>query len=188
MNGETFDGLTRTLNAVPTRRGFLRSVVSILLMTEAAISASSDVAARHKKHKKHKHKHKHDKKPKKNDFGCLDVGQACSGKDDQCCSGICEGKKPKKGEKDKSKCVAHNTSFCQPGIDACLGIELECTGGFCFQTTGKAPFCAGGTGVCTDCQKDTDCQELGFGAGSACVFCPIVCPETGGTVCFPAGS
>ena len=47
---------------------------------------------------------KKNKKPKNNAFGCLNVGQACNGKNDKCCSGICDGKKPKKGKKDKSKC------------------------------------------------------------------------------------
>ena len=44
-----------------------------------------------------KHKHKKRNKPDNNAFGCLNVGQHCNGKDDKCCSGICDGKKPKKG-------------------------------------------------------------------------------------------
>lgn len=183
MKSEPFDALTRSLSNVSTRHGFLRALAAAGGVLLGGASAPHAAAGKHKKRKKKKHK-----KPKKNEFGCLNLGQACNGNDSACCSGVCDGKKPKKGKKDKSKCAAHNTSICQAGIDVCQGIQLECSGGFCFQTTGKAPFCAGGTGVCTDCQKDTDCQALGFGPGSACVFCPLICPETGGTVCFPTGA
>jgi hypothetical protein len=125
------------------------------------------------------------KKPKKNEFGCLDVGKKCAGKDSKCCSGLCQGKKPKRGKRDKSKCVGHNAGSCQAGFDVCLGVSAPCsTEGFCFQTTGKASFCAGGSGVCTNCQKDTDCEALGAGPGAACVVCASECPQTGGTVCF----
>jgi hypothetical protein len=182
MNGQAFDAAVRRLDHGLTRRGVFVAGLWAALAARGPLPEAA--AAKHKHHRKHK-KHK---KPKKNAFGCLDVGQACNGKDDQCCSGICDGKKPKHGEKDKSRCVAHDTGICQPGIDVCQGIQLECANGFCFQTTGKAPFCAGGTGACTDCQKDTDCQAQGFGPGSACVFCPLICPETGGRVCFPSGA
>ena len=139
--------------------------------------------------KKHKHKKKkHRNKPENNAFGCLNVGQHCNGKDDKCCSGICDGKKPKKGKKDTSTCGGHDASTCQPGFDVCLGVIAQCSnGGACFTTTGSAPFCAGGTGECTVCSRDADCVAAGFGALAACVVCNSGCPQTGGTVCFAAG-
>jgi hypothetical protein len=137
-----------------------------------------------KKHKKKKKKNK----PQTNAFGCLNVGQHCNGKDDTCCSGICDGKKPKKGKKDKSKCVGHDANICQSGFDLCQGVIATCSnGGACVTTTGNAPFCAGGTGVCTVCSRDPDCVAAGFGTLAACVVCNSECPETGGTVCFAAG-
>lgn len=184
MKSEAFDTLTQSLIGVTTRRGFLRPLLALGAIPgiQAVIPFAAAAKKKHKKHKKNK-------KLKKNAFGCVDFGNACKGNDDNCCSGICDGKKPKKGKKDKSKCVAHNEGRCEPGFDACLGVEAECgTAGFCFQTTGKAGFCATGTGVCSDCARDTDCEALGAPPGSACVVCQIACPETGGTVCFPPGA
>ena len=115
-------------------------------------------------------------------------GTAChsDGRNDtHCCSGICEGKKPKKGKKDKSRCAAHHTGGCLPGQDSCnSGSEsFPCgTNAACFQTTGKAGFCSATAGNCFDCTKDTDCEF--FGAGSACVICFGECPQTGGRGCF----
>ena len=137
-----------------------------------------------------KHKHKKRNKPQNNAFGCLNVGQHCNGKDDKCCSGICDGKKPKKGKKDKSKCVGHNAGPCQDAFDVCEGVALTCgLSGACFKTTGNAPFCAGGNSECQPCQRDVDCVNQGFGVGAACVVCNSECALiSGGTVCFAAGS
>jgi hypothetical protein len=124
-------------------------------------------------------------KPKPNAFGCLDVGKACVGKSARCCSGICQGKKPKKGKRDRSKCVPHNTGGCQPDQDICRTGRIECgENGFCFVTTGKAPFCTAGGGECRVCAKDTDCQAE-FGPGAACLFCVDSCDDTGSTLCHP---
>jgi hypothetical protein len=122
------------------------------------------------------------KKPQLNAFGCLNVGQKCRGNNGLCCSGICQGKKPKQGKKDKSQCVAHDTGECQAEQDSCLAEEeIRCgtaNGGACVRTTGKAGFCGGGSGACIACEKDTDCQTLGFGENAACVVCRSQCPET----------
>jgi hypothetical protein len=175
VNGDVFDALARSQFDSSTRRDALRGVAAALGMWLSAAPFPGSVEA--KKNKR--------KKPKKNEFGCLDVGKKCGGKDSKCCSGLCQGKKPKRGKRDKSKCIGHNAGSCQAGFDVCLGVIAECsTEGFCFQTTGNASFCAGGTGVCTDCRKDTDCEELGAGPGAACVVCASECPQTGGTVCF----
>ena len=127
------------------------------------------------------------KKLKRNSFGCVDVGKPCRGRDTQCCSGICQGKKPKRGEKDKSTCVAHNTGGCGTHGDWCAGVDVPCgpnQGNFCFQTTGKAGFCAAG-GPCVDCKKDTDCEAT-KGPGAAPVVCAL-CPGSG-TACFKANA
>jgi hypothetical protein len=128
------------------------------------------------------------KKPQLNAFGCLDIGKACGGNGSKCCSGICQGKKAKKGKQDKSRCVAHNTGGCSTGLSACAGVEAPCgeAGGVCFQTTGKGAFCSVATaGSCQICRTDADCAALGFGAGSACLVCEALCGDTGGTACSP---
>lgn len=160
-----------------SRRNTLAALVGIL--PAWALPLPLATLAKKKKRKKNK--------PKKNEFGCLNVGKHCNGKDSKCCSGICDGKKPKKGKKDKSKCVGHDASTCRPGFDLCLGVFAICSGaGVCTTTTGNAPFCAGGSGTCTLCSRDTDCEAAGFGPGAACVVCNSECPDTGGTVCFAA--
>jgi hypothetical protein len=149
---------------------------------------------------KKKRKKKKKKKPQSplNAFGCLDVGQPCRGKSANCCSGICQGGKPKKGKKDKSSCVAHNTGICTANTDSCaLAVSVSCNPNnidcYCTMTTGNAPFCGefspGPEAHCRVCGKDTDC-EAEFGPGAACVLldgnCTHICPATGRTACVPA--
>lgn len=122
-----------------------------------------------KKGKKGKKRKKQRSKP--NEFGCLEVGDRCKTAD-ECCSGICEGK----------KCRAHGTDICRqdkPGV--CLAganevPSLGCgTNCWCFRTTTGSNFCSLGPRTsppldCTTCQKDADCIALGYPAGSACAF------------------
>jgi hypothetical protein len=149
---------------------------------------------------------KNAKKPPRNAFGCLEVGKPCRGKDSSCCSGVCRGKKPKKGKKDTSKCVAHNTVGCTPERSVCFtGNQSSFCGPqkLCMATTGNAGFCAAGVFSqeihCRVCGKDTDCEAAGFGQGAACVlvnqgFCAT--PEStcagingsSGTACLPPGA
>lgn len=176
MNSDMFDTLARSLAKSSSRRGALRGFATALGIGWTATLDPGGAVAKNKKHKK----------PKKNEFGCLNIGKACNGKNSKCCSGICKGKRPKKGKKDKSKCVAHNALTCQDGEDACLSDVFVCgTGGAssCFRTTGKASFC-GGSGGCADCRKDTDCEFLA-GEGAACVVC-ATCAE--GTACYVRSS
>ena len=120
----------------------------------------------------------------RNAYGCVNVGKPCRGKDNACCSGICEGEKPKKGKKDKSRCVAHDTSGCPPGQSSCEpGVPDSCTtsvgdAGLCETTTGKAGYCSGELN-CRRCRRDWDCQGE-FGVLAACVVC-ATCPD--GTAC-----
>ena len=145
-------------------------------------------AKKNKKKRKRKRKNKKDKKPENNAFGCLNVGQHCNGKDDTCCSGVCDGKKPKKGKKDKSACVAHNVDSCDEAFDGCEGILVTCgLAGTCVKTTGNAPFCGGAPAECVPCQRDADCVAQGFGVAAACVLCSSECAlASGGTACFAA--
>ncbi len=122
-----------------------------------------------------------------NTFGCVDVGGKCRGNSDNCCSGVCQGRKPKKGKKDKSVCVAHNTGGCSVASDSCLvgGTPTPCPpDGACLRTTGNAGFCGDFTRTtCQACQRDRDC-EIVFGAGSACVICATsTCEATGRRLC-----
>jgi hypothetical protein len=127
---------------------------------------------------------------KGNDFGCLDVGKPCRGRDGACCSGICHGKKPMRGKRDRSRCVGHHVSGCTPERSFCAtGDESgRCGPGneFCLATTGKAGFCASfdssDVPKCRVCRKDTDCEAL-FGPGAACVILAAeFCAGTDGCV------
>jgi hypothetical protein len=176
MDAARFDRMTRWLSAAAPRRGFLAGLSAAVGL--AAIGIPASVQAKNKKKKK----------LKKNEFGCVDVGKACRGKDANCCSNICQGKKPKKGKKDKSKCVAHNVLDCAPGADTCSGGGTVSCGnlGVCHQTTGKASFCGNSSNSqCFDCKKDVDC-EPDFEPGAACIVCAS-CPGPG-TACVEAGT
>jgi len=187
MNHRQFDGLLR---ALPTgsRRGLLAALAGGVLASRQSNRAE---AGKRKKRKKRK---KRQAPLQLNAFGCVDVGKACQGNDTNCCSGICAGKKPKLGEKDTSRCVAHNESTCLAGQHpvACGGaatVTCTTTGqaeGACVTTTGNAPYCFAGGGVCFQCTKDTDCIPF-CGPPAACVRCASDCPETGGAVCVGLG-
>lgn len=169
-----FDRMTRSLTDASTRRSILTRLAGAAFAA-VAIQLPSLAKARKKKRKK----------PSVNAFGCLNVGQACGGNDGKCCSGICEGNKPKKGKKDKSRCIAHHTSSCQATDDFCEGTVTGCgTGGACARTTGQASFCAmiGGPDACTSCRGDWDCEPA-LGPGAACIVCAAGCPVGQHTAC-----
>jgi hypothetical protein len=188
MDASRFDRLARSFGTGSSRRRLLRLGAVALGLGVAAGPAGEETLAKKKK-------------IKKNEFGCVNVGGKCRGKDNKCCSGICKGKKPKKGEKDKSKCQAHDTgvgcvagqqsAFCRIGSVLEMGLDSEgmevpnCTTaagvpGTCETTTGNAPYCVF-TGECFSCSKDTDCEGV-CGPQAACVRC-VGCDETGGTGC-----
>jgi hypothetical protein len=170
MERTRFDRWTRTVSPVLSRRG-LATALGLVATGIPGLSTAKK------------------KKLKRNSFGCVDVGKACRGKDANCCSGICDGKKPKKGQKDKSRCVAHDEGGCQADQDVCVeGEGSDCPNNpeaSCWRTTGKGSFCGfGGSSDCADCARDVDC-EADFGAGAACVVCPD-CLDLGGvTGCVP---
>jgi hypothetical protein len=158
----SFDGLTRTVSTALSRRS-LASALSLGALSLPALAAA-------------KKKRKSKKKNKRNAFGCVNVGKACRGKDRLCCSGICKGKKPKQGAKDRSRCVAHDTGGCLPGTYHCDDL-VPCTtsaGNFggCATTTGQAGYCSDGfPGFAQPCLRDADCREA-LGGSAACVYCP----------------
>jgi hypothetical protein len=170
-----FDTLIRQLTSSGARRGFLHIIGGLGLAGAFRRLSWGEAEAKEKR-----------KKPKKNQFGCIDVGRKCYGKDNQCCSGICEGKKK------KSKCVAHHVRDCSADDNSCAE-SIPCGGnGECFRTTGKAGFCgAEGTCDCHPCKKDKDC-EAEFGVGAACIVCTaagvgcIGVNGSKGTACVPA--
>ncbi len=166
MGASRVDGLARALTTAPTRRAVLHG----LAVVAGVASSGPPCAGRAKKHKS---------KVRLNEFGCVNIGGTCRGKDALCCSGICQGKKPKKGKKDTSRCVAHNVGGCTVDRRFCLaGLPLAfCSEtALCTITTGNAPFCGDGLmnadpeDVCRPCRSDLECEALGFGEGSACVI------------------
>jgi hypothetical protein len=181
MDPTRFDDLLRMLARASARRAVLGGLSATVLGLGAG--RLPNVASAKKKKSK--------KKPLKlNSYGCVNVDGACQGKDANCCSGICDGEKPKKGKKDKSKCLAHDTGTgCHAGeqVPFCGGsTSIACTtstggNGLCDTTTGNAPFCTD-DGECFPCKKDSDCVPI-CGARSACAKCATGCASTGGTVC-----
>jgi hypothetical protein len=179
MNTVGFDRLLRSATDLVTRRGIARTLAGLGLSAIFGGDAAKEVSA----------KKKHRKKPTLNRFGCVDVGNPCRGNDALCCSGICEGKKPKKGKRDRSRCVGHHVDICQPGQLSipCGGSDettVLCTlpngePGLCERTTGNASYCAGSFNVCAPCGNDADCHAV-CGAGAACITC-AGCAE--GTAC-----
>lgn len=180
MDATRFDYLTRSLTDTASRRMLLGGFAASLGL--AALCFPMSMEARKKRKNTNKKK-----QPAFNQFGCLNVGQKCRGNSANCCSGICQGKKPKKGQKDKSVCVAHDTGDCPPGLTAeiCGGQEnVFCTtgtgfpGGTCLTTTGNAGYC-GADSDCRQCTRDADCRAE-LGPQAACVVC-ATCAE--GTRC-----
>lgn len=165
MNAVRFDILTRSLNHRATRRA-VSGVIGGGLTGFLARSGPNDAAAGKKRKKK----------LKRNEFGCVNVGGKCRGNSANCCSSICQGKKPKKGNKDKSTCVAHDTngctaqtSFCNTGSLETSNCKLGDPQAACINTTGGAPFC-GNVAVtpanCAGCRRDADCEAAGFPPGN----------------------
>jgi hypothetical protein len=175
--------VTRALAAMPSRREVLRGLAGVGL----GLGALHPPAAADAKKKRRRKKRKPKVTP--NHYGCLEVDDPCKTAD-QCCSGICEGKK------DKKRCRAHGTGTCNqelPGLCSNTPTIAACNGSatcFCMSTTANSAFCAQlGVSVCTECQKDADCVAQGLPPGSAClpttgILCTNDCPETG-MVCMP---
>jgi hypothetical protein len=184
MIDQSFDSITRAFNADNSRRTVMKRLAGgALAALVVRFGPEGAAEARKKKNRKNTKK---TPKLKLNAFRCVDVGKACRGNNANCCSGICKGKKPKKGKKDTSRCVAHNVLECLAGQDTCALGFIACgtdVDSACHQTTGNAAFCAG-KGACAECRKDTDCEGE-FGPGAACVVC-AECEETG-TACAAAG-
>jgi hypothetical protein len=181
MDANRFDALTRSFGTDTSRRGFFGAMLAAVGL--GALGPAGVAAKDGKKKKKRK------KGPTPNIFGCLDVGKKCRGKGSKCCSGICQGKKPKKGKRDRSKCVGHDGSTCLVGQHPtyCGGPALVgCTtsagmDGVCTTTTGKAAYCLG-AGGCFPCKRDRDCHAV-CGPRSACIPCRLSCAAQGGTAC-----
>lgn len=179
MDDSRFDRFTRALTMAPSRRLALQGLAATVL----GLAPGSPPSAVHAGKRKTKLQF--------NRFACVDVGDKCRGRDEVCCSGICQGKKPKKGKKDRSRCVAHDTGGCQAGQQGsfCGGANVDCTtsagiDGVCDTTTGNAGYCAFTT-TCSPCRKDADCRPV-CGAGAACVRC-ATCLDDGGTRCVGTG-
>jgi hypothetical protein len=186
MDAKHFDDVARQFAHATVHRRLLAGLAMSPFAGFLAARQAVDVVAKKKRRKKRK-----TKKPQPNEYGCLDVGKPCNGDGDMCCSGICEGTKPKKGKKDTSRCVAHDTGGCQAGVrqQSCSATpvpDIRCTTstgnpeGYCNTTTGNAAYCVFDAD-CFPCRKDADCQAF-CGPRAACIRCDS-CPETGGTSC-----
>jgi hypothetical protein len=164
MNGLYLDDVLRTLTQ--SRRSALIAALT------AGLFGRSTVEAKKKRKRKHKKQTKV-QPPTPNEFGCLEVGDACVSEDD-CCSGVCDGK----------TCRAHDVGTCGQGQSDVCAIQnpddavcvREGLPGLCFRTTAGSDICMNRF-LCAPCQRDADCLALGFPQGSACV------PLTGDLAC-----
>jgi hypothetical protein len=182
MDQQHLTRVTRSLSGMPSRRDVLRGLAAAGL---GLGSARLPVATEAKKRKRKKK----EKQPKPNAFGCLEVGDACTS-EEQCCSGICDGKK---GER---KCRAHDAGTCkQDAVGVCregnplLALCNQDVNCVCFRTTAGSNACAQliaeNGSQCADCQKDADCLTLGFPTGTVCAplvvgICDDMCEGTMG--------
>jgi hypothetical protein len=177
LDSRHFDALTRRLSAPLSRRPLFAAIAGAL---SAGTRAHMAAAVGTEQKRKSKRKHKKGKAPKPNAYGCLNIGKVCRASD-ECCSGICEGKKGKR------TCRDHNVGPCKAIFDGCATLAVGCgTGGVCFRTTGNASFCGGQGGNCMVCARDADCEAT-HGKGAACVVCDDCDGIDGskGTVCYP---
>jgi hypothetical protein len=177
MDHDRFDDITRFLTTFPSRRMLLRgSVAAVIGLTAGWVPGGPDAKKKQRKRKR---------KPELNAYGCVDVGKPCRGNDGLCCSGVCDGTKPRNGKKDRSRCVAHDTGGCLAGLQEpfCGGTDVPClisgNTGFCNTTTGNAGFCTSDT-ECFACTKDADCIPF-CGPHAACIVCGNECAI--GTAC-----
>jgi hypothetical protein len=184
-----FDHLARLLTTAPSRRMALHAVAGLLAATVLGPFGRTGAAAKKRKKRKNRKKRK---KPtqtiKLNAFGCVDVGDPCRGNNGLCCSGICEGDAPEPGAPDTSRCMAHDTGGCLPGVDSCdepVPCPSNPTGPtVCNQTTGKAAYCNGVAHCGLRCQTDDDCREFCNDEAAACLHCPTGgCGGFGPTFC-----
>ena len=180
MDANRFDNLARSLIGATSRRSVLRGIVIATLGQAVHFELGVTAGEARKKGKNRK------KKFKKNTFECVDVGNKCFGRDEKCCSGICDG------QGKRSKCAAHNEGGCSADDSSCPE-SIPCgVGGECYRTTGKAGFCAAaGLCDCHPCTKDKDCEPE-FGEGAACIVCITdtenTCVDVNGskgTACVP---
>ena len=177
MNHDGIATLIRSVAGALSRRDILRGLAGIGIGLSATRLPETAAAK------------KREKKLHVNAFGCVPIGKPCRGSNANCCSGVCQGKKPQKGKKDKSHCVAHDASTCNAGErieDVCGGaMDVDCTTrsgdtGTCNATTGNAPYCAR-EASCRTCSRDADCRPF-CGENAACIVC-MGCTAAGGTAC-----
>jgi hypothetical protein len=162
MDGINFDMLTRSLTAVSSRRRLIYGLLGAGLgVGDAPLLRVGEAKKKRKRKKKRE-------KSRPNAFGCVAVGNACQNVE-QCCSGICDGKKGKR------TCRAHGAGSCaQDGSGVCTQANpglLTCDNDSscrCVLTTAGSSFCARGFFECVDCRRDADCLALGFSPESAC--------------------
>jgi len=119
--------------------------------------------------------------PRPNAYCCLNVGQKNCGNGALRCSGICQDRRPRKGKRDKRKCVSHDAQIFQPTDDSYTEPAVLCGKGLRNCTTGNAGFC-GKSDVCGVCSKDADCEAMS-GQGAACVV-GATRPLTGYIDCY----
>jgi hypothetical protein len=178
------EDLARTLARASSRRDILRGLAGAGLGLAIARPSLPVEARKRRKRKTRKPRKPRTPQATPNAFGCLNVGDPCTGPG-ECCSGICEGTQGGR------TCRAHHTGDCPAGIEieGCGGTEISCShgddnNGVCSTTTGNAGYCLL-TADCYPCKTDFECQRAKggfFGPTAACITC-TACDQTSGTAC-----
>jgi hypothetical protein len=205
VDSSRLDSLARSLTAHSPRRAFVAAVISGGLAMVGWSAGPIDTAAKKKGKRGTKKRKRQATAPTAppslaplvfNQFGCVEVGQACRGDNALCCSSICSGTPPAgEGQPDTSQCVAHDAGTCNQVIAGlCTNpnlLEVVCNNRSdcgCFRTTSGSSVCAelfgdAGTSQCVEsCRRDADCVTLGFPTGSTCASvsegrCAGTCPS-----------
>ena len=181
MEQKHFDAVTRIVTRRPSRRDVVCGLAGVGLGLGGPRFSDIAEARKKRKHKKRR------KKAKPNEFGCVEVDKPCTSAE-QCCSGICEGK----------KCRSHDTGTCDQTLkkEICLAASVEdilvlrgCDSDlncYCYRTTSGSRYCSAGLlnegdPRCADCKTDADCVALGFPTEAACApvsqgLCAGSCP------------
>jgi hypothetical protein len=150
MDLDRFDGLTRNLSSLPSRRGVLGGLTTALFATLPLALGGEDAAAR-KKNKKNKKKCKGGKKK---------CGSACIPRTNCCTAADCD---------DGETCQSGScTTSCTPQCDGRTCGDDGCDGtcGSC----GNNEVCDSGTCVCVpDCAPANACGA--DGCGESCGTC-----------------
>lgn len=212
MDADGFDRFARNVSAFGSRRGLLRVLAALPLVSlGAVVSDNAEAGARGRKARRHQadHQRRHAQTARRKNRREVD-GEACIPTGQRCPSRKPRGKKGKKLGCDRccqqltvTDTDGRRVCACQPNGSACTtGTATACCSGFCNGTSCQATSCepepvaqtcAGRCGTVTNnCGTSVACDPCPCGEsgqiccpGNVCDSADLVC--SGGT-CVPCGA